>query len=290
MRPERRKRHHYIPRFLQKHFCEADGMLWYGIRDTQEVKRVSPRDAFVEKELYTSYQKAHECPNDIAYEPDDRYEREFAELEDRAAPAIEKLIEGTRRLIDAGSTDLLRSMSPAAITACKELLVSMSNRTPAVMKSAIARSRHSLRDAIAELDLQPIQRFSGAVQDDLIKRLEKSAMAHVASSSHRHVPRGFDLNDCGLAVAAHTNPKSRFIVGSHGVAHLPIAEDPEDLDGTWLPISPSNALGLDDDPTTITLLKDRERLRRRINEALAKRSKLIAGDSRRLVWSMLQRR
>ena len=56
-------------------------------------------------------------------------------------------------------------------------------------------------------------------------------MAHVASSSHRHVPRGFDLNDCGLAVAAHTNPKSRFIVGSHGVAHLPIAEDPEDLDG-----------------------------------------------------------
>ena len=114
MRPERRKRHHYIPRFLQKHFCEADGMLWYGIRDTQEVKRVSPRDAFVEKELYTSYQKAHECPNDIAYEPDDRYEREFAELEDRAAPAIEKVIEGTRRLIDAGSTDLLRSMSPAA--------------------------------------------------------------------------------------------------------------------------------------------------------------------------------
>ena len=35
MRPERRKRHHYIPVFLQKHFCDADGMLWYGIRDSK---------------------------------------------------------------------------------------------------------------------------------------------------------------------------------------------------------------------------------------------------------------
>ena len=95
MRPERRKRHHYVPVFLQKHFCDADGMLWYGIRDIQEVKRVSPRDAFVEKELYTSYEEAHEGPNDITYKPDDKYEREFADLlESPATPAIEKLIAG----------------------------------------------------------------------------------------------------------------------------------------------------------------------------------------------------
>ena len=56
MRPERRKRHHYIPMFLQNHFCDADGMLWYGIRDTQVVKRVPPQHAFVEKGLYTSYE------------------------------------------------------------------------------------------------------------------------------------------------------------------------------------------------------------------------------------------
>ena len=63
MSPERRKRHHYVPVFLQKHFCDADGMLRYGIRDTQEVQRVSPRHAFVEKELYTSYEEAHERTN-----------------------------------------------------------------------------------------------------------------------------------------------------------------------------------------------------------------------------------
>ena len=31
-------------------------------------------------------------------------------------------------------------------------------------------------------------------------------MAHVASSNHRHVPGGFDLERCGLAVVAYPNP------------------------------------------------------------------------------------
>ena len=281
MRPERRKRHHYIPRFLQKHFCDADGMLWYGIRDTQVVKRVSPRDAFVEKELYTSYEEAHERPNDIAYEPDDRYERRFAELEGRAAPAIEKLISGTRHLVDGGSTDLLRRMSSAEISACKQLLISVTNRTPDAIRSAIARSRARSSEAISKLDLRPLERFPTAVQIAYLQRLEKSAIAHVASSSHRHVPGGFDVDRWGLAVAAYSNPNSRFIIGSCGVAHLPV--------GNWLPISPNNAIVLDDDPATIVHYKDLEGLCSRINEALAERSKLIAGDSRSLVKRMLQK-
>lgn len=287
MRPERRKRHHYIPVFLQKHFCGADGMLWYGIRDTQEVKRVSPRNAFVEKELYTSYEEAHERPNDIVYEPDDRYEREFARLENRAAIAIEKLVAVTRHLVDGGSTDLPNCMSSAEITACKELLVSVTNRNPDAMKSVIARSRPISSDAISKLDLRPLRRFPDAVQDTLLQRLESSAMAHVASSSHRYVPGGFDLDRCGLVVAVYPNPDSRFIIGSCGVAHLPIAGDPEYLDGTWLPITPRIAIGLDEDPTTITLHRDRESLRCRVNEASARRSRLIAGDSRSLVERML---
>ena len=287
---ERRKKHHYLPVFLQKHFRDADGKLWYGIRDTQEIKRVPPRRAFVEKELYTSYEEAQERPNDIAYEPDDRYERKFAELESRAAPAIEKLVAGTRHVVAGSSTDLIRSMSSAEINACKELLMSLTNRTPDAMKSVIARSRPRTSDAISKLDLEPLRRFPDAVQDTFLRRLERSAMAHVASSSHRHVPGGFDLGKCGLAVTAYSNPTSRFILGSCGVAHLPIAGDPEYLDGTWLPIAPQIAIGLDEDPTTITLHKDWEGLRCRINEALAKRSRFIAGDSKRLVGHTLQKR
>ncbi|MDE2718429.1 MAG: DUF4238 domain-containing protein [Chloroflexota bacterium] len=287
MRPERRKRHHYIPVFLQKHFCDADGMLWYGIRDTQVVRRVPPQHAFVEKGLYTSYEEARERANDIAYEPDDRYERKFAELESRAAPAIGKLIAVTRQLIDSGDTDLLGGMSSAEITACKQLLISSMNRTPDAINSAIVRSRPESSEAISKLDLQPLRRFPKAVQDTLLQRLERSAAVHVASSSHRDVPRGVNLDECGLVVAAYSSPSRRFILGSCGVAVLPVAED--DLDGDWLPISPDQAIGLYDDSANIRLFKDWEGLRCRINEALAKRSRFIAGTSRGLVKRTLQR-
>ena len=196
---------------------------------------------------------------------------------------LSKLIEGTSHAMDGGGEDLIRGMSPVEIAACKELFVSMLNRTPDAMKSVISRSRPKINDAISELDLTPIQRFPGSVQADLIMRITQSAMAHVASSSHRHVPGGVDLSDAGLVVAAYTNPKSSLILGSCGVAHLASAGDPEYLDGTWLPITPSQAIGLDDDPTTISFHKDDERLRRRINEALAKHSRRIAGHSKKLV-------
>ena len=260
-------------------------MLWYGIRDTQVVKRVPPRHAFVEKGLYTSYEEASERANDIAYEPDDRYERRFEELESRAAPAIGKLIAATRHLVDDGDTDLLGSMSSAEITACKQLLISSINRTPDAINSAIVRSRPESSDAILKLDLQPLRRFPNAVQDTFLQRLERSAAVHVASSSHRDVPGGFNLGECGLAVAAYSSPTRRFIFGSCGVAVLPDAED--DLDGDWLPISPDQAIGLYDDPANIRLFKDWEGLRRRINEALAKRSRFIAGDSKSLVTRRL---
>ena len=288
MRPERRKRHHYIPVFLQKHFCEADGMLWYGIRDTQVVKRVPPQHAFVEKGLYTSYEDARERANDIEYEPDDRYERKFAELESQAAPAIGKLIAGTRQLMDGGDTDLLGGMSSAEITACKQLVISSMNRTPDAINSAIVRSRPESSDAISKLDLQPLRRFPNAVQDTFLQRLERSAAVHVASSSHRDVPGGFNLDECGLVVAAYSSPAKRFILGSCGVAVLPDAED--DLDGDWLPISPDLAIGLSDDPANVRLHKDWEGLCSRINEALAKRSRFIAGNSNSLVTRLLQPR
>lgn len=284
---KRSKRHHYIPEFLQKHFCDADGMLWYGIRDTRVVRRVSPDNAFVQKDLYTSYRQAHERSEDIAYEPDDGFEHRFAEgIENRAAPAIERLIAGTRHRVSSGSTDLLDQLSPAEITACKQLLISSMNRTPDAIESAIVRSGARSNQAIWKLVRQELGRFPKPVQDEFFHRYLRSAAVDVASSSHRDVPGGIDLNGCGLVVAVYSSPQRRFILGSCGAAVLPDAKD--DLGGDWLPISPDQAIGLHDDPANLRLHKDWKGLRRRINEALAKRSKLIAGDSKGLVERMLE--
>lgn len=151
-------------------------------------------------------------------------------------------------------------MSSAEVTACKELLISSMNRTPDAINSAITRSRPQSSEALSKLDLQPLRRFPNAVQDTFLQRLERSAAVHVASSSHHDVPGGLDLAESGLAVAAYSSPRRRFILGSCGVAVLPDAED--DLDGDWLPISPDQAIGLYDDPANIRLFKDWEGLRR----------------------------
>ena len=289
MRTKRSKHHHYIPKFLQKPFCGADGKLWYGIRGTQEVKRVSPKKAFVKKDLYTSYRQAHERSEDIAYELDDGFERRFAEgIESRAAPAIERLIAGTRHLVISGSTDLLDQLSSAEITACKQLLISSMNRTPDAIESAIVRSGARSNQTIWKLVRKELGRFPKPVQDEFFHRYLRSAAVDVASSSHRDVPRGIDLDGCGLVVAVYSSPERRFILGSCGAAVLPDAKD--DLGGDWLPISPDQAIGLHDDPANLRLHKNWEDLRRRINEALAKHSNLIAGDSRKLVELMLQPR
>ena len=255
MTPERRIRHHYIPQFLQKHFCDADGMLWYGIRDTQVVKSVSPVDAFIQKDLYTSYKDPHERSDDIAYEPDDKFERRFAEeIENQAAPAIERLIAGTRHLVNSGSTDLLGQLSSAEISACKQLLISSMNRTPDAIESAVVRSGARSNQAIWKLVRQELDRFPKPVQDEFFHRYLRSAAVDVASSSHRDVLGRINLDECGLVVAANSSSTRRFIFGSCGVAVLPDAED--DLGGDWLPISPDQAIGLYDDPANLRLHKD----------------------------------
>ncbi|MXX77959.1 MAG: DUF4238 domain-containing protein [Gemmatimonadales bacterium] len=287
VRAKRSKSHHYIPEFLQKHFCDTDGKLWYGIRNTKKVTRMLPRNAFYENNLYTSYKNAHERSEDIAYEPDDGFERRFAEgIENRAAPAIERLIAGTRHLVSSGSTDLLDRLSSAEITTCKQLLISSMNRTPDAIESAIVRSGARSNQAIWKLVRKELGRFPKPVQDEFFHRYLRSAAVDVASSSHRDVPGGIDLNGCGLVVAAYSSPTRRFILGSCGLAVLPKAKD--DLGGDWLPISPDQAIGLHDDPGNLRLHMDWKGLCRRINEALAKRSKWIAGESEGLVKRMLE--
>ena len=137
---------------------------------------MSRRDAFVENKLYTSYEEAHEGPNGITYEPDhDRYERKFRELESRAARAINKLVADIGHLVDGSSPVLLRSMSSAEITACKELLISMTTRTPDAMKSAIARTRLRENDDISKL-VEPFRRrYPDEDVDTLLQRVEQSA-------------------------------------------------------------------------------------------------------------------
>ena len=47
----KRKRHHYVPRWLQKGFTDDDGLLWTADKKQGEPKRISPKNLFTENRL-----------------------------------------------------------------------------------------------------------------------------------------------------------------------------------------------------------------------------------------------
>lgn len=81
------KRHHAVPRFYLERFAKDDGLIWlHNVEDVTAV-RANPKDAIVEKYLYSP--EVGENPKD------DSFEKFLAErIEGPAAPCLERLANG----------------------------------------------------------------------------------------------------------------------------------------------------------------------------------------------------
>lgn len=72
-------RHHYIPQFILRNFCDKKGVLNYCDKKTNEMLIKNPRDIFVEKNLYRD--EINYADNPIQIESDlARFENEVAHL------------------------------------------------------------------------------------------------------------------------------------------------------------------------------------------------------------------
>lgn len=75
------KRQHYIPKFLLKRFCDTEGFIFVGDRNTCAVSRQNPSSAFVKNHQHTRY----------SYEDESRsleYESRLSEIESAAASVL----------------------------------------------------------------------------------------------------------------------------------------------------------------------------------------------------------
>ncbi len=45
-------KHHYIPQFILKNFCDEEGFLWYKDIQTNTIENFAPKDIYFEKNLY----------------------------------------------------------------------------------------------------------------------------------------------------------------------------------------------------------------------------------------------
>ena len=84
------QRHHYIPEFLLRHFCDVSGRLW--VTHSGKTYQTTRTNVFVERDLYVKYNWNH-VPSDIDYkeflssiEKSNDYEARLGEIESNAAP------------------------------------------------------------------------------------------------------------------------------------------------------------------------------------------------------------
>ena len=78
-------RHHYIPRFILRKFCDENGQLSYFDIDTKTISQKKPEDVFVTRNLY----------RDTINHPDEpvKIEKDLARFENEASKIIEKFFD-----------------------------------------------------------------------------------------------------------------------------------------------------------------------------------------------------
>jgi hypothetical protein len=83
------RKHHYVPVFYQKHFAEANGLLWVYDRKLQVYKELRPRLICFEKDLYAI--KPKDRPRDRRIET-----KYLSRIDTLSAAMLAKLAAGAR--------------------------------------------------------------------------------------------------------------------------------------------------------------------------------------------------
>lgn len=274
--PSPPKRHHFIPQMMLRHFAAADGQLWFWRRDFAEgeVRKASTQNLFVEKDLYTLIEK--DGAKDVALETF------FSKLEGIGARFIEDLA----TIVREGSTPTLDA---AAWNFWGHFFYYHLKRTPGTIAAFAEAMNFDDRVAKTAKEIRAIRAKTGgaADEDGLETKIRKNAVVIAqAAGPSPEVLAIFET--LGLAIYKITDPKKSFIVGDApgALARFPTAQAGLSHPTLFLPLTWDIAVGqLTGGQRTEVISVDREQIRR-MNEASAARSLVIAGRSAELVGSL----
>ena len=284
---------HYIPQMLLRNFCDGNGLLWVARKDAGPPFQGSPRNVFAVNNLNTKQTPiANADQTGWIFQPDRSPERILSKIESRAAGPIRQVI-GTAR------EERLPELSSDARDALKHFFFSIARRTPESQRrfrTPEPEARHELYIRLSRMAEN--QGVALPCEDDfyadpaireLIDYMFHNADASMAAGTIPSVRRYLDqfFKNRYLAVVVITQCKSRFILGSHGIAIIQGMPP-----GSWLPIAPDVAIAYHDDHQheKISFLgTEHDKVIRAINLASASNSTMIAGNPRRLIARMMKR-
>ena len=293
------KRHHYIPLMLLENFCDESGRVW--VSDGTKTYPTNPKNVFVQAHLYTRsvFGDSHEDASHedflSAIQKSSEYEDHLSEIESRAAPAVQQIIDQVRQ----GKCPQL----PIELRdAWKRFLISIARRTPESQDRVSSLTGHvdAFYDAsehVANLNTYPLPDREALYQDDRVLRLKSMVMANVnarfaaGDDPHIEIETQKFSRETGLSFVVIRLPRKSFVIGSHGLTMVD-RKIPGNLTAiSWLPIAYDIAVGA-------TALPDREllsfldssnggeRVISLMNRATAAMSRTIVGQSEALVRSL----
>ena len=283
----RPKRHHYVPQLLLREFTNNDNKLHFCILGSSEgaviksservVKSATPKDLFLQKELYTQHGDHEEKDVSVEYS--------LRELETKAAPVIKKIINSAR-------SDKLPGLTPREKDIWDVFFLIQSFRTPDVMDPIVNKYPDWISEIIDEYEKEygppteeEIKKVNDPKQIDKTKRnLRATTVTRLTSES-----KVFQiLQGRGLIIGIIRKPNKSFIIGSNPTAklyrklsdpgaewHLPIAHDITVTHHDSHPREKESLAEITGDHTI-----------RRINKIIYNQSSLIAGRSRKLIESL----
>ena len=282
------KRHHYIPQMLLKNFLDDRGRFWVFDKIEGKLHQCTPRNTFVQKNLYRTLNFDHE---NYSYEA----EEELSRIESRAAPVI-------RRIIECARNNEYPQLIPEDRKSWKRFMLAMARRTPESQERVSYKSFDDIfyeaAKKVAEKENYMALPDKGSIfQDSRISKLKDVIKSNVdarfAAGDH---PRTRDeterfCRETGLLIAVICEPRRSFVIGSHGVAIAQPDHKDDQTQGSWLPISHDVAVAPTAFPDRESLLRlnhDRDSIIKRINRASAAQSRIIAGRSKALICSLMQ--
>jgi len=283
------RQHHYIPQFLLENFTNEDGYLWAACKTTRTVFRTTPHNLFKERDLYISYDIASSA-SEPRYNTDyATREQELGELEGRAVPVVNKIIESARK----GQPP---ELSYEELKMFMEFFLATYRRNPITLEQITADYDDVFYEAASKIAIgtgypPPVKAELCQRPEihELINVLKQNTKSRFAIGEHT-ILRDKDeayMRDAGLRIINILNPKRSLIIGSRAFSGQFTAEP------RWLPIAADTAVGLTNDPGSIKLIlmkpdNSTDEKINRVNAGSTKRSKVFAGRSETLIRSLMK--
>ena len=293
------KRHHYVPQMLLNNFRDESGHVWVG--DGKKTYPANPRKVLVQGDLYTRSIFGN-SPKDTDHEDflnsiekSYEYEERLSEIESRAAPAVQEIVNRVRH-------GKYPSLSIEFSDAWKRFFIAIARRTPESQNRVAGLTGrvdafYEAAAKVANLYAYPLPDRATLYQDDRVLGLKKMVMtnvnAKIAAGEDSHIQNETlkFSRETGLSFVVIRIPKKGLVIGSHGLTMVD-----RKLAGTlpatsWLPIAPDIAVGATTFPNRelLSFLDSNnggEEVICVMNRATASMSKIIVGQSEDLVRSL----